>query len=117
MDASLEKDKNGVLYLLFRKNENSYPVKVELSSLLDIKPSSETLGNHLRNLLSPYQQMIDVLDHICDENETDDIKNRLLTLLYKQLEVYLKNPAFRKIRLFHHISLLKTLLYIRVSLR
>ena len=60
MDASLEKDKNWVLYLLYRKNENSRPVKVELSSLLDIKPSSETLGN----LLSPYQQMIDVLDHI-----------------------------------------------------
>lgn len=30
--------------------------------------------------------MIDILDHICDENETDDIKIRLLTLLYKQLE-------------------------------
>ena len=86
MDASLEKDKNGVLYLLLRKNENSRPVKVELSSLLDIKPSSETLGNHLRNLLSPYQLMIDVLDQICNGNETDDTKNRLLTLLYKQLE-------------------------------
>lgn len=54
MDASLEKDKNGVLYLLYRKNENSRPIKVELSSFLDIKPGSETLGNHLRNLLSPY---------------------------------------------------------------
>lgn len=86
MDASLEKDKNGVLYLLYRKNENSRPVKVELSFLPNIKPSSETLGNHLRNLLFPYQQMIDVLDQICDENETDDTKNRLLTLLYKQLE-------------------------------
>ena len=86
MDASLEKDKNWVLYLLYRKNENSRPVKVELSSLLDIKPSSETLGNHLRNLLSPYQQMIDVLDHICDDNETDETKVKLLTLLYKQLE-------------------------------
>lgn len=85
MDASLEKDKNGVLYLLYRKNENSRPVRVELSSLLDIKNSSETLGNHLRNLLSPYQQTIDVLDHICDENETDETKVKLLTLLYKQL--------------------------------
>ena len=30
--------------------------------------------------------MIDVLDQICNGNETDDTKNRLLTLLYKQLE-------------------------------
>ena len=57
-----------------------------MEKFLFIKPSSETLGNHLRNLLSPYQQMIDVLDTICDENETDDTKIDLLTLLYKQLE-------------------------------
>ena len=50
------------------------PQNVNLDYEVAKEPSSETLGNHLRNLLSPYQLMIDVLDQICNGNETDDTK-------------------------------------------